>query len=81
MEEYATFRNNFFSLLVISFLFFGCNSKKYIEQDILMRKMIKDYSKTEYFNNYDVYEIKKFRPYNDIEIYYFMNVISPYRTI
>lgn len=60
--------------LFLTGLILGCASLNHNNEDRLISKMIKNYSKTEFFNNHDVYEINKFNLYEDIEVYSFMRV-------
>jgi hypothetical protein len=81
MEENSTFRSDIFILFFISLLFLGCSSKKFVDEDKLMKKMIYNYSKTEYYNNYNVYEINKFKIYKNVEIFSFMSTENVYTPV
>lgn len=64
--------------LFLTGLILGCASLNHNNEDRLISKMIKNYSKTEFFSNHDVYEINKFNLYEDIEVYSFMIKKSSY---
>ena len=77
MKNKISILNLLISLFLTSFIL-GCVSLKHNNEDRLIKKMIKNYAKTEFFNDHDVYEINKFNHYNDIELYSFMSKKSSY---
>ena len=62
------------NLVLFNLVFIGCSSLNHTDENKLKLKMIKNYSKTEFFDNHEVYEIVKYNIESDIEIYMFARV-------